>query len=333
MYREKNRTAVIFLTHLIDGQVKDEIKNLESECTDLFDLFILCDDSSDLFKEHKNRENFFLFTREDLYSLDYPGKSASVLRSSASDGDAHHRTFNIQPGDVELPAMHFFQCFPDYDFYWVIEYDVRFSGSWRSFFETQSDNPADLLGTTLTRRKDIAKWYHWSSLDLADFEIDESRHIRGFFPIYRLSRRGVRELDRAYRHGVKGHFEALFPTLLANAGCTIEDIGGDGEFVKPDNRNRFYRNTPSTAWLSPGTFVFRPMAVRAGAEPNMLWHPVKELSHRQRLKQTFDLYARRAASGAMWRTRRALRRVLGTEPSGPAAPDTGANAPRPRTDG
>ena len=268
-----------------------------------------------------------------MRSLDYPGKSASALRSSTSAGDAHHRSFNIQPGDVELPALHFFHCFPDYDFYWVIEYDVRFSGSWRAFFEAHVSNPADLLGTTLTRRPDIVNWYHWPSLNLADLAITEKEHIRGFFPIYRLSQRGLRILDQAYRRGVTGHFEALFPTILSNAGAVIEDIGGDGEFVRPENKNRFYRNTPSAAWLAPGTFVFRPAIETIGAEPDMLWHPVKEISHRQRLKQKFVLYAKRPVTRAMSGVRQALRSALRSRPSEPNARDIRVGTPRPRSDG
>ncbi|MEM9684235.1 MAG: DUF3405 domain-containing protein, partial [Pseudomonadota bacterium] len=149
MYRNKHSTAVIFLTHLIDRSVKGEIKDIISECSESHDVFILCDNTKGIFEHYRENDKFFLFTKEDMRSLAYPGKSASALRSSASAGDAHHRNFNIQPGDVELPVLHFFHRFPDYDFYWVIEYDVRFSGSWRAFFEAHASNPADLLGTTL----------------------------------------------------------------------------------------------------------------------------------------------------------------------------------------
>jgi hypothetical protein len=52
------------------------------------------------------------------------------------------------------------------------------------------------------------------------------------------------------------------------------DIGGDGEFVRPLNRNRFYRNTPSRGSLMPGTFVFRPVMDSPGNGQHA-WHPVK----------------------------------------------------------
>ena len=104
-----------------------------------------------------------------------------------------------------------------------------------------------------------------------------ARHdqIRGFFPIYRLSQRALERLDADYRAGVGGHFECLVPTLLNDAGMTLEDIGGAGEFVRPRNKGRFYRNTPAAASLGPGTFVFRPVMDRPGREPDMLWHPVR----------------------------------------------------------
>jgi hypothetical protein len=62
----------------------------------------------------------------------------------------------------------------------------------------------------------------------------------------------------------------------------LEDIGGNGEFVRPENVNRFYTNTPLDEDHAPGSMVFRPARSWTGARRNMLWHPVKPLPHKLR---------------------------------------------------
>ncbi|MGB5199271.1 MAG: hypothetical protein WBR56_05160, partial [Sedimenticolaceae bacterium] len=54
----------------------------------------------------------------------------------------------------------------------------------------------------------------------------------------------------------------------------------DGEFTRPERINRHYRSNRFDKSLSPGTFVFRPTMDAPGAEPNLLWHPVKDQGHR-----------------------------------------------------
>jgi hypothetical protein len=245
------------------------------ECSRDFDAFILCDNTNHIFDRYRADEKYFLFDLNTLMKLGYPGKTAADNLLGSLQSDHFHQRFNFNPGNVELPVPRFFKERSHYDYYWIVEYDVRFSGSWNAFFSAFAGNRSDLLGTTLTRYEKLPDWFHWQSLDLANRPVGKDRYLRGFFPIYRLSRRALAQLDSDYCEGVKGHFECLVPTLLDQAGMTIEDIGGDGDFVRPGNRNRFYRNTPTCHTLMPGTFVFRPTMDRPGDEPNTLWHPVK----------------------------------------------------------
>ena len=269
------KSAILLLTHLDNRWVFRQFSKLIKECSDRFDVFFLCDNSTGRFDRFNKDKRFFLFSIEDLAGLDYPGKVSSGRLRGPHQNDRHHQRFNFDPGNVDLPVLLFFRDHPQYARYWVVEYDVRFSGGWDMFFSAFEASPADLLGTTLTRYDETPDWHHWPTLDLAGKPGRKEQFLRGFFPIYRLSRRALERLDSDYRNGVQGHFECLVPTLLALAGMTIEDIGGDGAYVRPGNRNRFYRNSPHRASLAPGTFVFRPVMDRPGAEPGKLWHPVR----------------------------------------------------------
>jgi hypothetical protein len=275
--RRHHKTAVLVLSHVLDKYVSAALQEIKEECAEQYDVVFLCDNSIGAFDSYKNDRDYFLFTMDDLKSLDYPGKSAVVYRKENRKANPYHKNFNFVPGSTDLPVLHYYGNNPGYDYYWIVEYDVRYSGSWRDFFSGFANSEADLLGTTLTRYRDVPDWFHWPSLDLLDRPARQDTYLRGFFPVYRLSNRALARLDRDYRTGVKGHYECLVPTVLFRAGLTIEDVGGDGEFVRPENRNRFYRNTPAAKTLSPGSFVFRPVMARAGKEENILWHPVKHI--------------------------------------------------------
>ena len=127
-------------------------------------------------------------------------------------------------------------------------------------------------------KSECSGWDHWDSIQLESFP-DIVKMIRGFFPVYRISRRALEYLDACYLLGSAGHMEGLMPTLLYNGGFQIEDIGGEGPFVAEGCTNRFYTNCPTTTRLSPGTLVYRPVLRQAGKAPNKLWHPVKPVEH------------------------------------------------------
>ena len=60
-------------------------------------------------------------------------------------------------------------------------------------------------------------------------------------------------------------------TLLFAAGMNLEEIGGDGPFVRPGNTERFYtRHSGPT-----GTLRWRPVWTEPLTRPNTLYHPVK----------------------------------------------------------
>jgi Protein of unknown function (DUF3405) len=277
MKKSGKQTAILILSHVANKSFDAHFHQISDECGEKFRVVSLCDNSSGLFDDKQDRENHFLFTIEQLSRLNFPGK-APTYSQKARRANPHHKEFNFRPGSIELPVLLYYRHHPEHDYYWVVEYDVRYSGSWDHFFSYFDGSDTDLLGTTMNRFDEVPNWFHWKALNLRSKPIAKKDYIRGFFPIYRISKRALEQLDRDYQTGVGGHFECLGPTLLRHAGLTIEDIGGDGAFVRPQNINRFYVNTPESDTLAPGTFVFRPAIHRPGREPNKLWHPVKHLS-------------------------------------------------------
>jgi hypothetical protein len=190
-------------------------------------------------------------------------------------------------GDPDRAILAFHRKFPHYAYYWIVEYDVDFTGHWSDFFHSFDHNEADLLCTNLHRRHVNPDWDWWDILvtpKSSTIRIDGER-LRGFFPIARLSSRMLRRIDEVGLAGWDGMYELIWPTVALQSSFVIEDFGGAGEFVRPGNENRWYTSNPSSRSLAPGSFVFRPSRLAPGRDPNRLWHLVKRGFVRQIILQ------------------------------------------------
>ena len=261
------REAVLLMTHFVDDMIVGQARRLMATSGGR-DVFVLLNKTDDVNPTYRRPSDIrvFEFTVDDLRALGYPLKGR-----------------RIRDKDIELFAFTFWKAHPEYDRIWVVEYDVAFSGPWSQVFDHFADNDAALLATSLHRWAINPAWPNWPSVQRPEGPpADLSDYIRAFMPFYRLSREGFQALDAAYRAGWEGFYEGIVPRILQEAGLRIEDIGGDGEFVAPANRGRFYSSNPADNTLAPGSFVFRPIIAQPGPEPGKLWHPVKppESTHR-----------------------------------------------------
>jgi hypothetical protein len=250
---------MLLMTHFLDGEVARLYHAMRRDLAGLCDVVMLYN------AEHRAPNPLYT---EDIELFTFAGTEVAALGYPAKG-----RTLNAR--DVELFPLVFRKARPHYKHYWVVEYDVRFTGSWAKLLLAFKDSGADLLGTTLSRYDSNPRWENWRGIVSPEGKMDPRKLLRGFFPIYRLSDHACVAMDRAYRKGWSGHFECVMPSVIARSGLILEDMGGTGEFVRPGNENRFYFNTPASNDLAPGSFVFRPVALRAGTTPDMLYHPVK----------------------------------------------------------
>jgi hypothetical protein len=187
-------------------------------------------------------------------------------------------------GHTDLILLHYFRAHPEFERYWVVEYDVRYSGSWRTLIDTFEEETADLIVPSLLRWRDDPEWYNWPSISGPEqFDVEDA--LRAFLPIFRASRRMVETVDRAYRDGWGGHCEATWPTLAHLGGMALVDPGGHGEFTPERYRGRFYTNDPRHIHITPGTLVFKPALYRVGRRRDMLWHPVKPFFWRSEIRE------------------------------------------------
>jgi hypothetical protein len=253
-------SVILLMTHFLNGRIVAQARKLRAEAPEETDVVVLYNRSDDPNPGYVLPPDIevFAFGAENIRGLGYPRKG---------------RRLNAR--DVELFVMHFHRRRPGYVHYWVVEYDVAFSGRWTVLFDAFADSDADLLATTLHRHAINPGWENWRSVSHPEGRPPSTTLLRAFMPFYRVSRHGLAVLDAAYSEGWTGHYESTVPTILHGKGLVLEDIGGDGEFVRPGNVNRFYTNNPGDNTLAPGSFVFRPVRVAPGPESDTLWHPVK----------------------------------------------------------
>lgn len=260
--------AILLQTHFYDDTIGAAYERLKREAPGGAAVFIAlnCGKGPERIPEaaaHLPREAFFLCSDKSLLSLPYPVKCAP-------------EGWRLNPGNTDLISLLFLARNPQYAQLWAIEYDVHYEGDWGRFFAHFAQSPADLLTTTIycqreTPRKELKPPFR--SPAFATYP--EAERLRAFLPIFRLSRDGFAAIDAAYRAGAGGHYELTWPTILDRSGLVLEDIGGDGAWVRPENVDRFYFNTKASFSMQPGTFVFRPGFTRVLARPDTLWHPVK----------------------------------------------------------
>lgn len=258
----QQRQCVLLLAHYLQDKVLEILHALQNDCVGKYDVWLLYDNSRQDFQPslvHKDTR-LFLFDLE-IISGKYFMKSC----------DERGR---IRDGNASFPIMEFYHRHPDYGHYWRIEYDVRFKGNWADLFDYFSGSNSDLLTTTLYRYAFRPEWMWWKKLK-TPWYVRKVDGIRGFLPIARYSAFALDLLTRKYGKKWQGHDEAVVPTLLHHYGLTLEDIGGNGEFVDPQNRDRFYVNSPEKKGLAPGTMVCPPELPELPMAPGRIYHAIK----------------------------------------------------------
>lgn len=245
------RQAFLFLSHLSTDTIIKEFENIRRSTEHLGKAFFLYDATEKSIPDKINKLSPYLYSNESLSQLRYPTTGKDIL-----------------PGHAHFPLFQFFRDNPDYDYYWVIEYDVRFSGEWRLFFDSFLKTDADFLTCHIRTYADERNWPWWE-LNHPRESIPLNERLASFNPIYRISNAALSFLHSAFKSGWRGHYEVALPTLLHHNGLTIRDISGKDKYTAPDINNKFY---------SSETMRFRPAFWRYGREKNKLYHPVKPLT-------------------------------------------------------
>lgn len=244
------KQAVLYLTTKSNEWTLSSFHVLEQSQQGKADVYFAYHQQGDVLPVSlQNIENLFVFTSDVLNELGYtPIEKGKLV-----------------PGSNHFPLLKFFKENQCYDYYWLVEDDVRFSGDWKDFFDSFASSTSDFLSSVIETKAENPNWYWWTSLKAGNEVIAEEKLLKSFNPIYRLSNQALACIDAHLRIGWMGHYEVLLPTLLYNKGFLLEDFGGEGTFVRPENNAKFYDDTS-----------MRIAPVLPDDRKNYLFHPVKE---------------------------------------------------------
>ena len=244
------KQAVLYLTNKSNEWTLSAFHALEQSLQGMADVYFAYHQQGDVLPVSlQNIENLFVFTSDVLNELGYtPIEKGKLV-----------------PGSNHFPLLKFFKENQCYDYYWLVEDDVRFSGDWKDFFDSFASSTSDFLSSVIETKAENPTWYWWTSLKTGNEVIAEEKLLKSFNPIYRLSSQALVCIDANLRIGWMGHYEVLLPTLLYNKGFLLEDFGGEGTFVRPENNAKFYDDTS-----------MRIAPVLPDDRKNYLFHPVKE---------------------------------------------------------
>ena len=244
------KQAVLYLTNKSNEWTLSAFHALEQSLQGKADVYFAYHRQGDVLPVAlQNIENLFVFTLDVLNELGYtPIEKGKLV-----------------PGSNHFPLLKFYKENQGYDYYWLVEDDVRFSGEWKEFFDSFASCTSDFLSSVIETKAENPNWYWWSCLKTGNEAIAVDRLLRSFNPIYRLSSQALACIDDHLRKDWIGHHEVLLPTLLYNKGFLLEDFGGEGTFVRPENNAKFYDDTS-----------MRIAPVLPDDRKNYLFHPVKE---------------------------------------------------------
>ena len=257
---QAQNSLFLFQTHFFHREILDEFESFARGVEDYGDALLLFHGADERLATPAWSDRVCQFRDDDLTVLGY---------RMISEG--------LSPGHSYYLLLLLFQQDPGRQFYWCVEYDVRYGGNWRDFFASFVDNSSDFLSSNIYHYHQMPDW-HWWDLNGPGAPIPLPDRLRAFNPVFRLSRRALEFLHSALSSGWCGHYEVLLPTLLHHRGFSIEDFGGSGPFVRPGNSNRHYlapEPTQRGRLTGSGTLRYRPEVVDEERLPGKIYHPVK----------------------------------------------------------
>lgn len=234
------KQAILLLSNRTDYAVRDRYNKLVREYGKKADVFLLFDNSASIdIRELEYFERVYTFSVPELINEGYTALESGFL------------------GNCHYPLLKFHKDYPKYDYYWLIEDDVVFSGDWSILFDAFVDDTSDLLTTKVRSYADNPNWYWWPSVKAPERTVLSTDEMYASFnPVYRLSVRTLERLEIEISNGWLGHFEAIVPTVLTRHGLAIHDMSEKGFYTED-------------------THTWTPLRIQP-MKPNMIYHPIKE---------------------------------------------------------
>ncbi|MBQ7705616.1 MAG: hypothetical protein IJT73_09355 [Selenomonadaceae bacterium] len=273
------KTLMILGTHFVDENVISEYRKMKN--TPGVDAVLAIDNTNPKIEfQSRVEDKIFFDTSVKCFFFDSKLHDEFQLHHFIENGEQNFKKNMYENGDYRF--YYFRKYFPDYDYYWMIDYDVFCNAeNYAGFLEKFADNRADLLiqGLAETKKSDegFLKNLDW-------LYNDEDKIYQGLFAVVRLSARAIDflyqkrlELGKIFRNSAAQFKQWVFcevfvPTALINGGFICENLN--------EERVKFLPHI----YLNDERFFLQP--------DNHLYHPVKSVKAEieKMKKQYADLF-------------------------------------------
>ena len=98
---------------------------------------------------------------------------------------------------------------------------------------------ADFISSHIEYFRQRPFWYWWNTMHLKTLSIPQPEFIKSFNSIYRISNQALSYLLKTLSDENSGHHEVFIPTVLNNAGFSLLDYGGIGDFTSSEFKTGF----------------------------------------------------------------------------------------------
>ena len=254
------KNLIFIKSHIMNHNIIEEYQKYLN--IDNYDVIFALDNTEQRFSKKTEviQELDFYGTKVKCFLFDENVHKLFNLPNYTEDGDESF--CKIMWYNADYPFYYVKHYFPDYDFYWQVEFDVFCSGDSYKFFFDEYSSSEDLIACYIEKLENN-DWY-WSKN--ADWCYKDVPLYKSFYPIVRLSNRAIDflrkrkiEIGKIYSQShVKNkrwlHCELFTPTELINNNFTWRSI---------DNQKIYFEETFD---ICDDSFT---------KKDNILYHPIK----------------------------------------------------------
>ena len=124
------------------------------------------------------------------------------------------------------------ESFRNYDYYWIVEYDVYFNGNWKYFFETVDKYDEDLVCSALTMYKCDSYIEFFGEKSFYDYF---DKIFKSYISIYRISNKALKTIIDYNDCDIKKYlYEVYIPTILYKKGLSFLSLNKE-RYIISDN--------------------------------------------------------------------------------------------------
>lgn len=258
------KTLLVLATHFIDENIISEFRKIKN--TPNVDAVLAIDNTNPKIEFQSRVENKIFFdTTCKCFFFDSKLNDEMQLPQFTYFKNWIYKNFgDIMWNNSDYRFYYLKKFFPNYDYYWLLDYDVFCNAeNYAGFLEKFSDNTADLLINKLRTEENNGKW-EWCHHLKWIYKTPEI--YAGFFAVVRLSARAI---DFLYKKRLEHKkifqntaenlkrwpgSEAFVPTELMNAGFVCENLNAEHLNYKPD----IYLND-ERIFLNPDDNLYHPV--------------------------------------------------------------------------